>query len=90
MLVGRKVIEALVLESFQSSIRCYCESGCGVLHPQMSLFGRGLLLGSIGRGRGAGVLRKVGMVLGVGCGRPSRVGGASLTKALSMWAMVDR
>ena len=89
MLVGRKVIEALVLESFQSSIRCYCKSGCGVLHQKMSLFGRGLLLGSIGRGRGAGVLRKVGMVLGLGCGGPSRVGGTSLTKELSMWGMVD-
>ena len=55
----------------------------------MSLFGRGLLLGSIGRGRGAGVLRKVGMVLGLGCGGPSRVGGTSLTKELSMWGMVD-
>ncbi|RVX06441.1 hypothetical protein CK203_023530 [Vitis vinifera] len=54
----------------------------------MSLFGRGLLLGSIGRGRGAGVLRKVGMVLGLGCGGPSRVGGTSLTKELSMWGMI--
>ena len=82
-------MEVLVLESFPFSIRCFWESGCGGLLLKMSHFGKGLLLGSIGRRRGISVQGKLGMAMGLGCGRPLGVGGKSLVEEpLSMWEIV--
>ena len=56
----------------------------------MSLFGKGLSLGSLGRRRGVSVLGKVGMLLGLGCARPSgEVGTSSIKGLLLVWAMVE-
>ena len=64
-------MEALALKSFQFLVRCFweIEGGCGGLPLRTSLFGRGLLLGSMGMRRGVGVLGIIGMILGLACGR---------------------
>ena len=58
--MGKNLMEVLVLENFSFSIRNLWDSSCRGLHQKMSLFGKGLLLRSMGKG--------------LSCGRPSGVG----------------